>query len=285
MPLLRGERARSSPNPKPNTYGSSRRHIIRACEDSLRRLGTDWIDLYQVHRPDYATDVDETLGALSDLIHQGKVRAIGSSTFPADLIVEAQWTAERRGRERFRCEQPPYSIFVRSIERDLLPVCQRYGMGAIVWSPLNGGWLSGKYRRDVRGRHVHDRPGPPHARAVRPERAGQRRASSTWSTSSRSWPSEAGHDAAPPRPGLDAGAPGGDLDDHRAAHHGAPRRACSAPTSTALSADLLDRIDELVPPGTNISADRGPVPAALAGQRLPAPPPLGLSRRTAVSAP
>ena len=135
-------------SPPPNVSGSSRRHIIRACEDSLRRLGTDWIDLYQVHRPDYTTDIDETLGALSDLVHQGKVRAIGSSTFPAELIVEAQWTAERRGRERFRCEQPPYSIFVRSIERDLLPVCQQYGMGVIVWGPLNGGWLSGKYRRD-----------------------------------------------------------------------------------------------------------------------------------------
>jgi aryl-alcohol dehydrogenase-like predicted oxidoreductase len=133
--------------PAPNTHGNSRRHIIRACEDSLRRLGTDWIDLYQMHRPDYTTDVDETLGALSDLIHQGKVRAIGSSTFPTELIVEAQWTAERRGRERFRCEQPPYSIFVRGIERGLLPVCERYGMGVIVWSPLNGGWLSGKYRR------------------------------------------------------------------------------------------------------------------------------------------
>ena len=134
--------------PPPNVSGNSRRHIVRACEDSLRRLGTDWIDLYQIHRPDYTTDIDETLGALSDLVHQGKVRAIGSSTFPADLIVEAQWTAERRGRERFRCEQPPYSIFVRSIERDLLPVCQRYGMGVIVWGPLNGGWLSGKYRRE-----------------------------------------------------------------------------------------------------------------------------------------
>ena len=104
---------RSTPTRRRNVSGSSRRHIIRACEDSLRRLGTDWIDLYQMHRPDYTTDIDETLGALSDLVHQGKVRAIGSSTFPAELIVEAQWTAERRGRERFRCEQPPYSIFVR----------------------------------------------------------------------------------------------------------------------------------------------------------------------------
>lgn len=134
--------------PKPNTSGSSRRYIIKACEDSLRRLGTDWIDLYQVHRLDFATDLDETLGALSDLIRAGKVRAIGSSTFPVDQIVEAQWIAERRGRERFRCEQPQYSIFVRAIERQVLPTCQRHGMGVIVWSPLNAGWLSGTRRRD-----------------------------------------------------------------------------------------------------------------------------------------
>jgi aryl-alcohol dehydrogenase-like predicted oxidoreductase len=135
-------------NPPPNSFGNSRRHIVRACEESLRRLGTDWIDLYQIHRPDPRTDIDETLGALTDLVRQGKIRTFGSSTFPADLIVEAQWVAERRGRDRFQCEQPPYSIFVRWIERDLLPTVQRYGMGAIVWSPLNGGWLSGKYRRD-----------------------------------------------------------------------------------------------------------------------------------------
>jgi aryl-alcohol dehydrogenase-like predicted oxidoreductase len=100
-----------------------------------------------VHRPDPATDIDETLGALSDLIHSGKVRAIGSSTFPAEAIVEAQWVAERRGRERFLCEQPPYSIFARGIERSVLPTCERYGMGVIPWSPLGGGWLTGKYRQ------------------------------------------------------------------------------------------------------------------------------------------
>ena len=132
-------------NRDPNHRGSSRRWLIQACEDSLRRLGTDYIDLYQLHRPDADTDIDETLGALSDLVHQGKVRMIGSSTFPAELIVEAQWNAERRGHVRPRCEQPPYSIFVRGIERDVLPTCQRYGMGAIVWSPLNAGWLTGKY--------------------------------------------------------------------------------------------------------------------------------------------
>ena len=131
----------------PNEQGNSRRWIVRECENSLRRLGTDWIDLYQVHRPDTFTDVDETLGALSDLIHQGKVRMIGSSTFPAEEIVEAQWVAERRSRERFVCEQPPYSIFARGVEAAVLPTCQRYGMGVIPWSPLNGGWLTGRYRR------------------------------------------------------------------------------------------------------------------------------------------
>jgi aryl-alcohol dehydrogenase-like predicted oxidoreductase len=127
--------------------GNSRRWITRACDDSLRRLGTDWIDLYQIHRPEPDTDVDETLGALSDLVRQGKVRHIGSSTFPASQIVEAQWTAERRGRERFRCEQPPYSMLVRAIEAEVLPTCLRYGMGVIPWGPLGGGWLSGRWRK------------------------------------------------------------------------------------------------------------------------------------------
>ena len=131
----------------PNRRGSSRRWIIQACEESLRRLGTDHIDLYQLHRPDEHTDIDETLGALSDLVRQGKVRMVGSSTFPAEAIVEARWAAENRGHVRLRCEQPPYSIFVRDIERAVLPTCERYGMGAIVWSPLNAGWLTGKYGR------------------------------------------------------------------------------------------------------------------------------------------
>src|SRR5918912_848842 len=132
----------------PNERGNSRRWIVREVENSLRRLGTDWIDLYQIHRPEADTDIDETLGALSDLIHAGKVRYIGSSTFPASQIVEAQWVAERRGRGRFVCEQPPYSILVRGIENDVLPTCMRYGMGVIPWSPLAGGWLSGRYRKD-----------------------------------------------------------------------------------------------------------------------------------------
>ncbi len=131
----------------PNRRGLSRRWIIREVESSLRRLNTDWIDLYQIHRPEPGTDIDETLGALSDLVHQGKVRYIGHSTFPASMIVEAQWMAERRARERFRCEQPPYSILTRAIENEVLPACQRYGMGVISYSPLAGGWLSGRYSK------------------------------------------------------------------------------------------------------------------------------------------
>ena len=133
----------------PNRSGGSRYWIMRECEASLRRLGTDHIDLYQIHRPDPTMDIDETLGALSDLVHQGKVRYLGSSTFPASAIVEAQWVAERRNRERFVCEQPPYSILVRGIEADVLPTCQRHGMGVIPWSPLAGGWLSGRWRLDA----------------------------------------------------------------------------------------------------------------------------------------
>jgi aryl-alcohol dehydrogenase-like predicted oxidoreductase len=129
----------------PNAQGNSRRWVMAECDNSLRRLGTDYIDLYQIHRPDETVDVDETLGALSDLVHAGKIRTFGSSTFPAEQIVEAQWVAERRGRERFMTEQPPYSILVRGIERDVLPVAQRYGMGVIPWSPLAGGWLSGRF--------------------------------------------------------------------------------------------------------------------------------------------
>jgi aryl-alcohol dehydrogenase-like predicted oxidoreductase len=132
----------------PNRRGNSRRWLTQEVDNSLARLGTDWIDLYQVHRPDPATDIDETLGALTDLVRAGKIRYFGTSTFPAHAIVEAQWVAERRGRERFASEQPPYSMLVRGIEADVLPVCQKYGIGALTWSPLAGGWLSGRYRKD-----------------------------------------------------------------------------------------------------------------------------------------
>lgn len=131
----------------PNQRGSSRRWLTRAVEESLRRLQTDYIDLYQVHRPAPDTDIEETLSVLTDLMREGKVRAIGASTFPASDIVEAQWVAERRGFARFRTEQPPYSILNRSIEREVLPACQRYGMGVLAWSPLAKGMLTGKYRK------------------------------------------------------------------------------------------------------------------------------------------
>ena len=133
-----------------NRRGVSRRWIVRAVEDSLRRLGTDHIDLYQMHRYDWDTGIEETLGALTDLVRQGKIRYLGSSSLPADWIVEAQWAADRRGTERFVCEQPQYSIFARSTEARVLPACRRHDMAVIPWSPLAGGWLTGKYGRDGR---------------------------------------------------------------------------------------------------------------------------------------
>ena len=132
-----------------NQRGNSRRWIMRAVEDSLRRLGTDWIDVYQVHRPDPSTDVEETLSALTDLVRQGKVRYIGSSTFPASQIVEAQVAARDRNLERFVTEQPPYSILVRGVEADVLPTCARHGIAVMCYSPLAGGWLSGRWRKDT----------------------------------------------------------------------------------------------------------------------------------------
>ncbi len=151
--------------PGRNDGGNSRVWIMKEVENSLRRLGTDHIDLYQIHRPEAETDVEETLGALTDLQRQGKIRYFGSSTFPGWQMVEAQWTAERRGLSRFRTEQPPYSIFVRQIEHDVLPVAEKYGMGVMVWSPLCRGWLTGRYRRE-------DFDQSPDSRAVRgPQRA------------------------------------------------------------------------------------------------------------------
>jgi aryl-alcohol dehydrogenase-like predicted oxidoreductase len=132
----------------PNHGGNSRRWIIRAVEDSLRRLRTEWIDLYQIHRPDHSTDIEETLGALTDLVRQGKIRAFGCSTFPAEEIAEAHHVAERRALQRFRTEQPPYSLLARGVEAAVLPICQRYRMGVLTWSPLAFGFLSGKYRKN-----------------------------------------------------------------------------------------------------------------------------------------
>ncbi|MCW3002867.1 MAG: aldo/keto reductase [Conexibacter sp.] len=133
----------------PNRRGVSRRWIIQEIENSLRRLNTDWIDLYQIHRYEPEVDLDETLGALTDLVHQGKVRYIGSSTFPPSAIVEAQWTARDRGLQRYVTEQPPYSMLARGVEAEVLPTCAKYGMGVIPWSPLSGGWLSGRWRKDA----------------------------------------------------------------------------------------------------------------------------------------
>ena len=134
----------------PNDQGNSRDHILREVENSLRRLQTDYIDLYQIHRPDPDTPIEDTLRTLDDLVHSGKVRYIGSSTFAAWELIESYWVSDRYNLARFECEQPPYSIFVRHIENDVLPVCDKYGSGVIPWSPLNRGWLAGKYRRGER---------------------------------------------------------------------------------------------------------------------------------------
>lgn len=252
----------------PNQRGNSRRWIIRAIEGSLRRLGTDWIDLCQVHRPDPDTDIDETLGALSDLVHQGKVRAIGTSTFPAAELVEAQWVAERRGRERFVTEQPPYSIFARGVEAEVLPVCVRHGIGVIVWSPLNGGWLTGKYRRGM--------PAPVGSRAVREpdhfdcdDPASERKLDLVDSLSDL------------------AGDTGITLTHMAQAWVLAHPAVCSGiigPRTTEQLSDVLgaadvvldeavlDRIDELIPPGTNVNPnDAGQIVAGLdvAARRRP----------------
>src|SRR5215218_10915852 len=142
----------------PNKRGNSRRWIVTEVENSLRRLQTDWIDLYQVHRPEPGTDIDETLGALSDLVHQGKIRYIGTSTFPVSQIVEAQWTARDQRLQRFVTEQPPYSILVRGVEADVLPTCARHSMAVMSYSPLAGGWLSGRWRKDA-GQQTSSRSG------------------------------------------------------------------------------------------------------------------------------
>ena len=238
----------------PNQSGGSRYWIMQECENSLRRLGTDHIDLYQVHRPDSAVDIDETLGALSDLVHQGKVRYIGSSTFPASEIVEAQWTAERRGRERFVCEQPPYSMLVRAVEADVLPTCRRHGMGVIPWSPLAGGWLSGRYRKDqdietsrravmMPKRYDMSIPGNQRkleaadALAQLAEEAGMTLIEMALAFVIR-------------HPAVTAAIIGPRTMEHLESQLTA--------ADVELSDDILDRIDEIVPPGTNVNpADTG----------------------------
>jgi aryl-alcohol dehydrogenase-like predicted oxidoreductase len=233
----------------PNHQGNSRRWIINEVENSLRRLNTEWIDLYQVHRPDEDTDIEETLSALTDLQRQGKIRAFGSSTYPAYEMVQAQWTSEHRGLGRFVTEQPPYSLLVRGIEADVLPVAEQYGMGVLPWSPLAGGWLSGQYRKDK------DAP-----ESKRSNRMPQR------------------YDLSNPenQRKLDAADALGKLADdsgislvHLALAFVMQHPAVTAPiigprtmeqlesqigaADVTLSTDILNRIDEIVPPGVTIS--------------------------------
>ncbi|SDT16527.1 aldo/keto reductase [Microlunatus soli] len=158
--IVLASKAHGSMGPDANHGGNSRRWLVRAVENSLRRLGTDHLDLYQIHRPDPTTDIEETLAALTDLVSAGKVLAVGSSTFPAEQIVEAQWAAQQRGTVRFRTEQPPYSILARGVENAVLPTAQKYGMGVLTWGPLSAGWLSGRYTDGVdlaSGRAVTER--------------------------------------------------------------------------------------------------------------------------------
>jgi aryl-alcohol dehydrogenase-like predicted oxidoreductase len=236
----------------PNHRGTSRRWITEAVEGSLRRLGTDWIDLYQVHRLDPSVDADETLGALSDLVHAGKIRAFGASTAAGSEIVEAQCTAERRGRERFRTEQPPYSLLTRAIEYDVLPTCLRYGMGVLAYSPLASGWLTGRYRK---GQEI---AGPGSA-------ARQQRFAESFNATS---PANAAKLNAADALGALADEAGMTLIQMAIAfvtRHPAVTSAIVGPRTMEhlesylaagdvdLSSDLLDRIDEIVPPGSTVN--------------------------------
>jgi aryl-alcohol dehydrogenase-like predicted oxidoreductase len=240
----------------PNRRGTSRRWIIREVEDSLRRLGTDWIDLYQIHRYEPDTDIEETLGALTDLVHQGKVRYIGSSTFPPSAIVEAQWAARDRHLERFVCEQPPYSILVRGIEAEVLPTCTRYGMGVITYSPLTQGWLSGRYRTgsEVQG----------------PVSAARQRLAERFDLSLPANQRKLEAAEALAQLAEEAGLSLIELAIAFVLNHPAVTAAIIGPRTmeqlqsqlpaadVVLDPALLDRIDELVPPGTNLNpADGG----------------------------
>jgi aryl-alcohol dehydrogenase-like predicted oxidoreductase len=244
-----------------NERGNSRRWIRREVEASLRRLDTDWIDLYQIHRPEPDTDIDETLGVLTDLVREGKVRYIGSSTFPAEAIVEAQWVAERRGRERFVCEQPPYSILVRGIEASVLPTCERYGMAVIPWSPLAGGWLTGRYRKDA------EVPESRRSQLV-PQRYDMslpgNQAKLEAADGLAKLADEAGITLVEmalaflvEHPAVTAPIIGPRTMDHLEGQ--------LSSAEVTLSSDVLDRIDEIVPPGTNLNpTDAGWTPPSLA---------------------
>ena len=249
----------------PNTAGNSRRWIMQECENSLRRLATDYIDLYQIHRPDPRTDIDETLGALTDLVHQGKVRYLGSSTFPASHMVEAQWVSERRARERFVAEQPPYSLLVRGVESEVLPTAERYRMGVIPWSPLAGGWLSGQWRKGVDGLTSRRATLVP-ARYDLSLPANQAKLEAAEQLAQLA--DEAGmsliHLALAfvlQHPAVTAAIIGPRTMDHLESQLGSADVQIDQATS--------DRIDEIVPPGTNYSwADAGYMPPSLSEARL-----------------
>jgi aryl-alcohol dehydrogenase-like predicted oxidoreductase len=244
----------------PNMRGNSRRWITREVENSLRRLGTDWIDLYQIHRPDPHTDIEETLGALTDLQRQGKIRAFGSSTFPAYQMVRAQWVSEQRGLGRFVTEQPPYSLLVRGIEADVLPVAQEYGMGVLPWSPLAGGWLTGGYRKDKELPESRRRSRLP-ARYDMSTPDNQRKLDAADALGQLA--DDAGlsliHLALAfvmQHPAVTAPIIGPRTLEHLKSQIGA--------AEVTLSADILDKIDEIVPPGATVSrADQGYQPPSL----------------------
>ncbi|MGC4813240.1 aldo/keto reductase [Micromonospora sp. DT228] len=244
----------------PQHQGNSRRWIVRAVENSLRRLGTDWIDLYQVHRPEPDTDFDETLGALSDLVRQGKIRYIGTSTFEPSAIVEGQWIAQRRGRERVVSEQPPYSILAREVEREVLPVAQRYGLAVIPWSPLAGGWLSGSYHGglDTPISRRADRL-PARFDPTRPANAAKLAAVDKLAALADDAGVSLIHLAIAfvlEHPAVTSAIIGPRTLTHLESQRGAAK--------VTLSRDVLDRIDAIVPPGTTLNpADAGYQPPSL----------------------
>jgi aryl-alcohol dehydrogenase-like predicted oxidoreductase len=249
----------------PNHHGSSRRWIMRACEDSLRRLQTDYIDLFQMHRYDAGTDHDETLGALTDLVRAGKVRYIGSSTYPPSAIVEAQWVAERRGRERFICEQPPYSLLYRGVEYDVLPTCQRYGMGVIPWGPLGGGWLSGRWRKgatEMESSRANRIPG--RYDLSRPENQNKLDAVEELALLAEDAGISLIHLGLAfvlSHPAVTAAIIGPRTLEHLESQIGA--------ADVRLDSDVLDRIDKIVPPGTNFTLnDSGYMPPAIINPKL-----------------
>ncbi|WP_150307504.1 aldo/keto reductase [Planctomonas psychrotolerans] len=236
---------------QPNYRGGSRRWIIRSVEDSLRRLGTDYIDLYQMHRPDEHTDIEESLGALDDLVRSGKVRYIGSSTFQPSQVVEAQWSARERRTARFVTEQPPYSMLVRGIESDLLPTTHRHDMGTLVWSPLAGGWLSGKFRKgqDLPSTHRSDRD-PSRYDLSKPGIAAKFEAADKLGALADDLGVPLVHLAIAfvlRHPGVTSAIIGPRTMEQLESQLGA--------ASLELDDATLDRIDEIVPPGTNLNPE------------------------------